>query len=55
MLISVTEEKLEDVFLAYDLKLRRKIQAGLRDIKAGRTISLPAYLAKRARHSKKRP
>lgn len=47
MLVPVTEEDFEDVLLAHSPVLRKKIEAGLRDIRAGRTMPLFDYLATR--------
>ena len=49
MLVPVTEDDIEDALLAYSPVLRRKIEAGLRDIRSGRTIRLEEYLVKRNR------
>ncbi len=49
MLVPVTEDDIEDALLAYSPVLRRKIEAGLRDIRSGRTIRLEEYLVKRSR------
>jgi hypothetical protein len=35
MLVPVTEDNIEDALLAYSPKLRKKIEAGLKDIRAG--------------------
>jgi len=48
MLVPVTEDDIEDALLAYSQKLRKKIQEGLKDIRAGRTMSLSDYKAKRS-------
>jgi prevent-host-death family protein len=54
MLIPATEENLEDILLSYSPKLRKKIEAGLRDIRAGRTIALSDYIKKqRPKRTKK--
>jgi len=47
MLVPVTEDDIEDALLAYSPKLRKKIEEGLKDIRAGRTIMLSDYKAKR--------
>jgi len=39
VLTSITEEALEDFLFEHSPKLRRRIQEGLRDAKAGRVIS----------------
>jgi hypothetical protein len=49
MLVPVTEDDIEDALLAYSPKLRKKIEAGLKDIRAGRTMLLSDYKAKRGR------
>ena len=49
LLVPVNEEDFEDVLLAYHPALRKKIEAGLRDIRAGRTIALADYIARRAK------
>ena len=49
MLVPVTEGDIEDVLLAYSPQLRKKIEAGLRDIRAGRTIGLSEYLTRRSK------
>lgn len=43
MLVPVTEDDIEDALLAYSPKLRKKIEEGLRDIRAGRTLALSDY------------
>ena len=48
MLVPVTEDDIEDALLAYSPKLRKKIQEGLKDIRAGRTMSLSDYKVKRS-------
>ena len=47
MLVPVTEDDIEDALLAYSPKLRKKIKAGLKDIRAGRTMLLSDYKVKR--------
>ena len=54
MLVPVTEDDIEDVLLAYSPKLRKKIEEGLKDIRAGRTMRLSDYKAKRGK-KKARP
>ena len=49
MLVPVTEDDIEDALLAYSPKLRKKIEEGLKDIRAGRTMLLSDYKAKRGR------
>jgi prevent-host-death family protein len=53
MLVPVTEEDFEDTLLAHSPVLRKKIEAGLRDIRAGRTMPLSDYLTKRAKRKAK--
>ncbi len=47
MLVPVSEDDLEDTLLAYSPTLRKKIEEGLKDIRAGRTISLADYAHRR--------
>ena len=47
MLVPVTEDDIEDALLAYSPRLRKKIEEGLKDIRAGRTMPLSKYKAKR--------
>ena len=47
MLVPVTEDDIEDALLAYSPKLRKKIEEGLKDIRAGRSMSLSDYKAAR--------
>ena len=49
MLVPVTENDIEDALLAYSPTLRKKIEAGLKDIRAGRTMMLSDYKTKRGR------
>jgi prevent-host-death family protein len=49
MLVPVTEDDIEDALLAYSPKLRKKIEEGLKDIRAGRSMSLWDYKARRNR------
>jgi prevent-host-death family protein len=49
MLVPVTEDDIEDALLAYSPKLRKKIEEGLKDIRAGRTMSLSDYQTKRSK------
>jgi len=49
MLVPVTEGDIEDALLAYSPKLRKKIEEGLKDIRAGRTMALSDYKTKRNR------
>ncbi len=54
MLVPVTEDDIEDALLTYSPQLRKKIEAGLKDVRAGRTMSLADYLTRRAHKSKAR-
>jgi PHD/YefM family antitoxin component YafN of YafNO toxin-antitoxin module len=47
MLVPVTEEDIEDALLAYSPRLRKKIEEGLADVRAGRTTRLSEYISKR--------
>lgn len=47
MLVPVTEDDIEDALLAYSPRLRKKIEEGLQDIQADRTMPLSAYKATR--------
>lgn len=49
MLVPVTEDDIEDALVAYSPKLRKKIEAGLKDLRAGRTITTSDYKAARRR------
>ncbi len=49
MLVPVSEDDLEDALLAYSPTLRKKIEEGLKDIRAGRTMSLTDYASRRAK------
>lgn len=49
MLVPVSEDDLEDALLAYSPTLRKKIEAGLKDIRAGRTMALADYTSRRAK------
>lgn len=49
MLVPVTEDDIEDALLAYSPKLRKKIEAGLKDIRTGRTITVSDYKSTRRR------
>lgn len=44
-----TENDIEDALLAYSPTLRKKIEEGLKDVRAGRSISLSDYKAKRTK------
>ena len=48
MLVPVTEDDIEDPLLAYRPTLRKKIEEGLKDIRAGRTMALSDYKTKRS-------
>ena len=54
MLVPVTEDDIEDALLAYSPKLRKKIEEGLKDIRAGRTMSLSDYKTMRSRKNVQR-
>jgi len=47
MLVPISEDDIEDAMLAYSPALRKKIEEGLRDIRAGRTMSLADYARRR--------
>ncbi len=47
MLVPVSEDDIEDALLAYSPALRKKIEEGLKDIQAGRTMSLADYVMSR--------
>ena len=49
MLVPVTEDDIEDAFLTYSPTLRKKIEEGLKDIRAGRTMRLSDYKATRVK------
>jgi prevent-host-death family protein len=49
MLVPVTEDDIEDALLAYSPTLRKKIEAGLKDIRADRTMLLSDYKAARTK------
>ena len=49
MLVPVTEDDIKDPLLAYRPTLRKKIEEGLKDIRAGRTMALSDYTTKRNR------
>ena len=49
MLVPVTEDDIEDALLAYSPTLRKKIEAGLKDIREGRTMRLSDYKATRTK------
>lgn len=54
MLVPVTEDDIEDALLAYSPQLRKKIEAGLKDIRAGRTMPLMDYISRRTKRKAKR-
>ena len=43
MLVPVTEDDIEDALLAYSPTLRKKLEEGLKDIRAGQTMPLSDY------------
>ena len=49
MLVPVTEDDVEDALLAYSPTLRKKIEDGLKDIRAGRTSLLSDYKSTRGK------
>ncbi len=49
LLVPVTEDDIEDALLTYSPKLRKKIEEGLKDVRAGRTMLLSDYKTKRGR------
>lgn len=49
MLVPVTEDDIEDALLAYSPTLRKIIEEGLNDIRAGRTMRLSEYKATRVK------
>ncbi|MSQ77213.1 MAG: type II toxin-antitoxin system prevent-host-death family antitoxin [Nitrospiraceae bacterium] len=49
MLVPISEDDIEDVMLAYSPTLRKKIEEGLKDIRAGRTMSLADYASRRTK------
>ena len=54
LVVPVSEDDIEDVLLEHNPVLRKKIEAGLRDIRAGRTLALSEYVKQRAKR-KARP
>ena len=54
MLDPVTKDNIEDALLAYSPTLRKKIEAGLKDIRENRTMLLADYTATRAKKKKVR-
>ncbi len=53
MLVPVSEDDIEDALLAYSPILRKKIEEGLKDIQAGRAMSLADYASRRAKQKAK--
>lgn len=49
MLVPISEDDIEDAMLAYSPTLRKKIEDGLKDIRAGRAMSLADYASRRAK------
>ncbi len=49
MLVPISEDDIEDAMLAYSPTLRKKIEEGLKDIRAGRTMSLTDYASRRTK------
>jgi prevent-host-death family protein len=47
MLVPVREEDIEDALLAYSPGLRKNIEEGLKDVRAGRTMRLSEYKSSR--------
>lgn len=47
MLVPVREEDIEDALLAYSPSLCKKIEEGLKDVRAGRTMRLSEYKSSR--------
>jgi antitoxin (DNA-binding transcriptional repressor) of toxin-antitoxin stability system len=54
MLVPVTEDDIEDALLAHSPQLRKKIEEGLHDIRAGKTMPLGEYLKRRTTRKAKR-
>jgi len=54
MLVPVTEDDIEDVLLVHSPSLRKKIEEGLKDIRAGRTMSLAQYIDQRTKRKGKK-
>jgi prevent-host-death family protein len=52
MLVPVTEEDIEDVLLAYSPVLRKRIEDGLKDVRAGRTMRLSQYVTTRKKSTR---
>ncbi len=49
LVVPVSEDDIEDVLLEHSPVLRQKIEAGLRDIRASRTVALSEYVRRRAK------
>jgi prevent-host-death family protein len=49
MLVPISEDDIEDAMLAYSPTLRKKIEDGLKDVRAGRTMSLADYASRRTK------
>jgi prevent-host-death family protein len=49
LVVPVSEDNIEDALLAHSPVLRKKIQEGLQDIRAGRTVALSEYVRRRAK------
>ena len=49
MLVPISEDDIEDAMLAYSPTLRKKIEDGLKDVRAGRTMSLADYVSRRTK------
>jgi prevent-host-death family protein len=54
MLVPVSEDDIEEALLTYSPQLRKKIEAGLRDIREGKTPPLGEYLKRRVTPKAKR-
>jgi prevent-host-death family protein len=54
MLVPVTEDDIEDALLAYSPRLRKKIEEGLKDIRAGRKMALSEYRVSRLKKKVRR-
>lgn len=54
MLVPVTEDDIEDALLAYSPHLRKKIEAGLKDVRAGRTMRLSEFKLMRPKRKPRR-
>jgi prevent-host-death family protein len=49
MLVPISEDDIEDAMLAYSPMLRKKIEDGLKDVRAGRMMSLADYVSRRTK------